>query len=65
MDNQKVVVILLLLTIILSIVSVIVTVSLQVSPNTSSKTNIVYQGDPVDTNKASVSLVVQKTGGAG
>ncbi len=65
MDNQKVVVILLLLTIILSVISVVITVSMQVKPtNSGNNSDLVFEGDPVDSNTANVNFVVTK-GGAG
>jgi hypothetical protein len=65
MDNQKVVVTLLLITIILSVLSVIVTLSFQFPDLFKSKPNVVFEGDPVDSNSASVALAIQPTGGPG
>lgn len=67
MDNQKVVVTLLLITIILSVLSVIVTLSLQFGGANlfGAKPNVVIQGDPVDSNSASVGFEIKSPGGAG
>ena len=69
MDNHKIVVTLLLITIILSVLSVIVTLSVQfggLEIFKSNKTpNVVIEGDPVDSNAAQVGLTVQKTGETG
>jgi hypothetical protein len=68
-DNQKVVVTLLLITIILSVLSVIVTLSIQFGGldlfKSQKNPNVIIVGDPVDSNSASVSLGVQPSGGTG
>ena len=62
MDNQKIVVVLLLITIILSVVSVVLTLGVNLPELKRSQTQVQFEGDPVGSNAGNVQLAVEASG---
>ena len=65
MDNQKIVVTLLLITIILSVLSVVVTLSMNVGPINLGKTKVVMLPGPDVSGNGNIALTVQRAGSGG
>jgi len=69
MDNHKIVVTLLLITIILSVLSVIVTLSVQFGGlelfKSNKNPNVIIVGDPVDSTPGSLGFEIKSPGSVG